>query len=201
MATNGGGGAGKTIAWVGGAVLVLILLCCGGMAWTGKPFFDFGKNLAQMNNDLQNEHSASLVEGEQQTRLQITVLPGVTGQDFYAVGIVPDVDALSAEEITALQDEVWDRWCTAFAEGGAMPVHGVGIGTQGGPNGVHGWQDHTAPIDEVIERTGTPAPDSGWFAKFMPAPTNDAIKVDIKIDPVEVDAPEDTPVDEPGSGE
>lgn len=186
MATSGGGGAGKTIAWVGGAVLLLILLCCGGMAWTGKPFFDFGKNLAQMNMELQESNSD----------LQITFLPGVTGQDFYAVGIVADVEALSDDEIVTLQDEVWGHWCKAFAEGGAMPVHGVGIGTQGGPNGVHGWQDHTAPIDEVVERTGTAAPDSGWFAEFMPAPTNDAVKVEIKVE-----TPDDTPTEEPGSGE
>ncbi len=66
------------------------------------------------------------------------------------------------EPLDARLDKIWRAYTSAYAEGG-LPVDHVAVGHDSGSglnSGVSGWEDHQVHVDELVARTGLPAPES-----------------------------------------
>jgi hypothetical protein len=152
---------GKIFLLIVGILGGLALLCCGGMyllfgdeaiaAWRfGQDSIAFQLRLQQ---DIGKDTTFDIAAEDPSN---IAVAIGITGD-------------LTEERITEAQDKGWKALSESYAKNGFFPVKRLGVGTsqadRKGKGSVSGWTEHVVSVDELIQRTGAPAPPQ---VKFLP---------------------------------
>lgn len=144
-----GMGAGKIVLIVVAVLVVLGAICCAGLWLKGGKFIKGGVQLTVGTGEMQ---AALLKEVGEGTTVQF--LPDDDGAMILAIGVTGEITDDRAREV---QDTAWKAYCKAFEKGG-FKVTQVGVGQPGGMNQVRGVRSHMVPVEEVAQRTSTPAP-------------------------------------------
>jgi hypothetical protein len=180
---------GKIFLLVVGILLGLGILCCGGgyllFGEKIKSVIEFGTDTAAFVGRLRTEFgdtaSFDLVKNDKNDMVLAIGVPG----------------ELTPEKVPESQDKAWRAFADSFGKHGFVPVRwvaigrpivGSGSGKQRG-TGVVDWSANMVSTDELVRRTGVPAPP---LAKFLPEDLDErmhGVKVDVKVEGEDDGAP------------
>ena len=154
---------GKIFLLIAGILAGLTIICCGGV-WLmfGDKIMSgiqFGKGAAayavRLQKDFGNGASFNIEHNDQ-------------GELVLAVAVT---DELTPQRVTEVQDGGWRAMTECFKDSGFLPVKYVAVGRPSGVGkhrnnaAVIGWAANCVTVDEVVKRTGVPAPP---MVKFLP---------------------------------
>jgi hypothetical protein len=152
---------GKIFLLIVGILGGLALLCCGGLyLLIGEEVIagiKFGQDSIAFVERLEKDLGAGTtfdIAGEDQSDMAVAI--GITGE-------------LTPERIAEAQEKGWKALAESYGKNGFFPIKRLGVGTtRGGRKGkgsVSGWTAHVVSVDEIVQRTGVPAPP---MVKFLP---------------------------------
>lgn len=184
MSNGSGWSPGKIFLVIVCVVLGLGILCCGGVFLMYgdkiKSGFSFATEMGEFSIRLQNElGKGSMVTFQQNDKLEWIMVVGLPGE-------------LTEERVREAQDKAWKAASEIFAKDGFLPVKEVAVGTPvkpspGSTGGVSGWAKNSVRIDELVQRTGCPAPP---VMKLIPNEVGGA-RLDIKAESDDEKTPEE----------
>jgi hypothetical protein len=168
---------GKIFLLVVGILGGLALLCCGGV-WIlfGDKILAgiaFGKDSTAFIERLEKDLGTGATFGiEQNDKAEMVLTVAVKGD-------------LTPERVTEVQDTAWRALSDCFGKNGFFPVKEVGIGRTGastkrGRGVVLDWSRNCVTVEELVKRTGVPAPP---LVKFLPeefAGNGTGVRVQVK---------------------
>jgi hypothetical protein len=167
-----GWSAGKIILMIAGILIGLVVLCCvAGYFVAGdqiKAGMKFGMDMAAFQKKIETDLGEGAV--------------AVPQNDMLMIGLKENP---SPERVVEVQDLAWKSFANHFRENGFIPVNTVAVGTvvkSGGNARVKNWEKNIVTVDELIQRTGVPAPP---LVKFLPpefAEKNVKINVEVNSD-------------------
>lgn len=185
--------------WTPGKIFLLILgilaglgiLCCGGI-WlvAGDKIMagiSFGRNAAAYVERLQKDFGETAIFGlEKNDRTEMVLTIGVEGE-------------LTPERVALVQDTAWKALGEVFGADGFLPVRQLAVGRPmkqegGGKSGaVIEWGRNVVDVEELVRRTGVPAPKN---TAFLPEEF-DGKQVKIQVKVGKESGPEEEPSGEP----
>jgi hypothetical protein len=168
---------GKIFLLIAGILAGLTIICCGaGWLMFGDKIMagiEFGKGAAayamRLQKDFGNGAAFNIEHNDQ-------------GEMVLAIAVT---DELTPERVTEVQDTAWRGMSDCFKESGFLPVRYVAVGHPSA-TGKHrsnapviGWAANCVTVDEIVKRTGVPAPP---MVKFLPEEFAEAHSgVDVKV--------------------
>jgi hypothetical protein len=141
----------KIVLWIFLGTAGLCALCCGGVLLFSKDTREgiaVAWRFVGFNQAVHAKYGAG-------TQISMTARSDETGSmAVLAVGI-PGFDAAKAAEE---QDAIWKMFAEAFREG-APPVTHLAVGFPATGSSTVDWKpEHKVPVEELVGRTGVPAP-------------------------------------------
>lgn len=160
MSDGGKWTPGKIFLLIVGILAGLAVLCCGGI-WlvAGDKIMagvSFGRNAAAYVQRLQKDYGSTAIFGiEKNDRAQMVLTIGVEGE-------------LTPERVAEVQDAAWKALGEIFGKDGFLPVAELGVGhpmkPEGGEAGsVVEWGKNVVTVEDLVKRTGVPAPKNVGF--------------------------------------
>src|SRR5262245_32015118 len=154
---------GKIFLLIAGILAGLTIICCGaGWLMFGDKIMsgiEFGKGAAAYAMRLQKDFG---------TGAAFNIEHNDKGEFVLAVAVT---DELTPERVTEVKDTAWRGMAECFKDSGFLPVKWVAVGRPSA-TGKHrsnapviGWAANCVSVDEVVKRTGVPAPP---LVKFFP---------------------------------
>jgi hypothetical protein len=154
---------GKIFLLIAGILAGLTIICCGaGWLMFGDKIMagiEFGKGAAayavRLQKDFGNGAAFNIEHNDQ-------------GEMVLAIAVT---DELTPQRVTEVQDTAWRSMAECFKDSGFLPVKQVAVGRpsaagkQRSNAPVIGWAANCVTVEEIVKRTGVPAPP---LVKFLP---------------------------------
>jgi hypothetical protein len=154
---------GKIFLLVVGILAGLGIVCCGGLWLVAgdkiKAGITFGTDSAAFVQKLQKDYGKTAVFGiEKNDHAEFILTIGAEGE-------------LTPERVTQIQDGAWKTFGEVFGKDGFLPVKHLAVGKPVGGAGkqrgaVIDWGRNVVSVEDLVKRTGVPAPP---LVKFLPA--------------------------------
>ena len=162
MSNGGKWTPGKIFLLIVGILAGLGILCCGGIWFVAgdkiMSGIHFGTDSAAFVQRLQKDFGPTAhFSIDKNDKMELILTIGVEGD-------------LTPERVVEVQDTAWKAVGDTFGQHGFMPVKFLAVGHPvagggGQSGGVRDWAGNTVSIEELVARTGVPAPPN---VKFLP---------------------------------
>jgi len=195
---------GEGSKWTPGKLFLLVIavlaglgiLCCGGVyVFWGDEIVSGVRvtlNSGKFAQRLQAVYGKTAVFGIEQTaQHQMLLTIGVEGN-------------LTPERVRQVQDGAWKTFGEVFGKDGFLPIKQLAVGkpmtaSMGQPGAVVDWSANMVSVEELVRRTGVPAPP---MAKFLPKDLGDGVvKVTVTTTAEPTDQKTDEKKDKEGDGD